>query len=216
MPVFGFTRLLVTGGEIDNARFNPGFSKDPDFFNDTEVHVVLGGKHAATGVEYGGRIELEADTNRTDNADETWLFLRGGFGEVRLGDEDGSSDTDGAAVSAATLSAGTGGLDADVVETFGAVRTIDPFGTSDATKIRYMSPAFAGFKVDASYTPNLNSIDSGSNNGDLLATTGVEAGDVVEGILAYKGKLGGLGLQASVGGLVGEIKDEDHAWCHRS
>ncbi len=211
VAVSGFVRFLVTGGELDNARFDPGISRDLDFFNDTEVHVVLAGKHDATGIEYGARIELEGDTSRTANGDETWIFLRGGFGEVRLGDEDGSSDMDGAAVSAATLAAGTGGLDGDVVDTFGAVRTIDPFGTSDSTKIRYMSPTFGGFRVDASYTPNLNSIDSGSGNGDLLAVTGVEAGDVVEGILAYKGKLGGLGLQASVGGLVGDIKDEDQA-----
>jgi outer membrane protein OmpU len=209
LTVSGFARFLVTGGDIDNARFDPDASTDPDFFNDTEFHVLLAGKHDATGIEYGARIELEGDTSRTANGDETWVYLRGGFGELRLGDEDGSADMDGAAVSAATLAAGTGGLDADVLDTFGAVRTIDPFGTSDATKIRYMSPAFAGFRIDASYTPNLSEIDSGSDNGDLLAATGVEAGEVVEGVLAYKGKLGGLGLEASVGGLVGDIKDED-------
>jgi hypothetical protein len=36
-----------------------------------------------------------ADTNATSNTDETWVSLRDGFGEVRLGDEDGAADADG-------------------------------------------------------------------------------------------------------------------------
>ncbi len=84
VTVSGFVRGLAIGGDVDNLRLDPTFSNDLDFFNDTEVHVLLKGKHDATGIEYGGTVEFEADTNQTSNTDETWLFLRGGFGEVRL------------------------------------------------------------------------------------------------------------------------------------
>ena len=60
-------------------------------------------------MEYGGTIEFEADTNRTDNTDETWMFLSSGWGEVRLGDEDGVADN--SLVGAQVIAAGTGGID---------------------------------------------------------------------------------------------------------
>ena len=43
------------------------------------------------------------------NTDETWIFLRGGWGEVRLGDEDGVVDN--SVVGGQTIAAGTGGID---------------------------------------------------------------------------------------------------------
>jgi predicted porin len=206
VTVSGFVRGLAIGGDVDNLRLDPTFSNDLDFFNDTEVHVLLKGKHDATGIEYGGTVELEADTNQTSNTDETWLFLRGGFGEVRLGDEDGTSDSDGLAVSANTISqdVGTGGLDGDQFEVLaGSIKTFESTGTSDATKIRYQTPSFGGLQFGASYTPNLNGINSGSGNGDLLAITDLDAGDVVEGGVRYKGKLGALGLTAASPGCTG-------------
>jgi outer membrane protein OmpU len=114
----GFVRFLSTYGAWDDTQLDPGLSTGLDFENDTEVHVLVRGKHDATGVEYGGRIELEADTNASNNTDETWIFLRGGFGEFRLGDEDGIADEDGMAVSAASVAAGTGGLDGTQVDTY--------------------------------------------------------------------------------------------------
>ena len=79
----GFIRFRAHGGDLDNQRLDPDISTGLDFSNDTEVHVIVKGKHDATGTEYGGTVEFEADTNRTDNTDESWLFVRGGWGEVR-------------------------------------------------------------------------------------------------------------------------------------
>ena len=184
-----------------------GLSTGLDFENDTEVHVLVRGKHDATGVEYGGRIELEADTNASNNTDETWIFLRGGFGEFRLGDEDGIADEDGMAVSAASVAAGTGGLDGTQVDTY-VTRAFEPFGTSDATKAIYRSPSFGGFGFGASYTPNLSTIDNGSGNGDSLASKDVQAGDIVEGGVGYEGDIGGMATEIALTGLYGDVKDE--------
>jgi outer membrane protein OmpU len=213
VTVSGFVRFLATGGDIDNARLDDTISTGLDFLNDTEVHAVLGGRNDATGLEYGGKVELEADTSAEANADETWLFLRSGWGEVKLGDEDGIADFDGMAVSAASVAAGTGGLDGDVVEVFGGgVRTYDLVGTSDATKVIYSFKPETGPQLGLSYTPNLDDIDSGSGNGDALALKDVAAGDVVEAALGFAGELGGgVAGKVVLSGLYGDIKDEDEA-----
>jgi outer membrane protein OmpU len=203
----GFVRFLSTYGAWDDTQLDPGLSTGLDFENDTEVHVLVRGKHDATGVEYGGRIELEADTNASNNTDETWVFLRGGFGEFRLGDEDGIADEDGMAVSAASVAAGTGGLDGTQVDTY-VTRAFEPFGTSDATKAIYRSPSFGGFRFGASYTPNLSTIDNGSGNGDSLASKDVQAGDIVEGGVGYEGDIGGMATEIALTGLYGDVKDE--------
>lgn len=212
ISVSGFVRFLTAHGDRDNARLDDTTSTGLEFLNDTEVHFKVAGTHDATGVQYGATIELEADTNRTDNADETYVFFRGGWGEVQLGDTDGIADFDGMAVSAASIAAGTGGLDGDVVDIFaGGITTYDPVGTSDATKILYKLTPKTGLQLGFSYTPNLNALGSGGGNGDALAAKDVEAGDVVEGAVGYAASLGGLDLQVVASGLYGDIKNEDEA-----
>ena len=150
VTVSGFVYFRAHGGDLDAARLDPTVSRDLDFSNDTEVHIIARGKHDATGIEYGGTVEFEADTNRTDNTDETWLFLRGGFGELRFGDEDGPVDN--SAVGGFTVAAGTGGIDGSVIDTI-ATGVVKPFNSDDSTKIRYYTPTFGGFQAGVSYTP---------------------------------------------------------------
>src|SRR3712207_1102716 len=152
-------------------------------------------------MEYGGTIEFEADTNRNDNTDETWVFVRGGFGELRFGDEDGA--TDASSVGAYTIAAGTGGIDGSVID---AVDTtaIRPFNSDDSTKVRYYTPSFGGFQLGVSYTPNVD-----SDGADLVPDTdAIEVGDMVEGAAIYEGAFGGFGIQASVTGFWGDVKNE--------
>jgi hypothetical protein len=68
VTVTGFVRFLATGGDLDNARLDDTISTGLDFLNDTEVHLVLAGRNDATGLEYGGKVELEADTSATASA----------------------------------------------------------------------------------------------------------------------------------------------------
>ena len=42
--------------------------------------------------------------DQTFNTDETWIFVRGGWGEPRLGDEDGATDRSGGLASSAVTS----------------------------------------------------------------------------------------------------------------
>jgi outer membrane protein OmpU len=204
ITITGFARFRAHGGEIDDARLNDSFSRNLDFSNDTEVHVLARAKDEQTGTEYGATVEFEADTNKTFNTDESWVFLRGGWGEVRLGDEDGV--TDNSQVSAATIAAGTGGLDGTVVDVFAGGATFKLSNTDDATKIRYYTPTFSGFSVGVSYTPQQVTLNSGVDNGDALAPKNVQAQNFVEAALVYEGEFAGTGVLASITGAVCDWK----------
>jgi hypothetical protein len=214
------SRFIVSLGDADDALLDETLTSGPDFFNDTEVRLALAGGHAATETRYGAVVVFEADTNVAENTDETWLFLRReGWGEARLGDDDGVSSLgagivagdEGAALSAASIAAGTGGLDADLVSDLFGAPTYEPLGTAHATKVSYATPKLGGLNVAVSYTPNLAEIAEDAGNGDALAGGRVAAGDVVEGIVHYAGELGEVELLASLSGLRGEIGDEDAA-----
>ncbi|MEK0081843.1 porin [Benzoatithermus flavus] len=216
LTLTGFARFRAHGGQLDDARLSNAFSRDLDFSNDTEVHVVARAKDERTGLEYGGTVEFEADTNATANTDESWIFVRGGFGEIRLGDEDGVADN--SSVGAQTIAAGTGGIDGSVIDTIGTP-VVYLLNNNDATKIRYYTPTFGGFQFGISYTPQQAAVDSGAGNGDSLATKGVEAQNVVDAGLTYKGEFGGVGVTASVVGITGDLKDSSvfgggswHGW----
>jgi len=203
LTLSGFVYMRAHGGDLDSARLNEAVSRDLDFSNDTEIHVTARGKHDATGIEYGGEVQFETDTDVTHNTDETWLFLRGGFGELRFGDGDGPIDN--SAVGAFSIGAGTGGIDGSVIDTVGTgLKT--PFNSDDDTKIRYYTPTFGGFSLGVSYTPNVGGVDTVQgdtvNNADLTAQTGTNIHNFFEGALVYVGSLGGLDIKASgVGGI---------------
>ena len=210
VTITGFLRAEAGGGEEDDLSLDNSYSRGLDFRNDTEVHVLARGKSEQTGLEYGGTIEFEADTNSTFNTDESWVYLRGGWGELRMGDEDGAVDN--SIIGGQTIAAGTGGIDGSSFVVAGiAGEGVFPTETSDQTKIRYYTPSFGGFSLGVSYTPTSEGIDSGANNGDFIANKdgalAMDAQDTIEGAIVYDGDFGGVGLKASVVGLYGELKN---------
>jgi len=188
ITITGFSRFLWAVGDVKEKI--GGQQSSSDFRNDTEVHIVARGRDESTGLRYGATIEFEADTNRTDNTDETWVILAGTFGEFRFGDEDGAADN--MKIGGFTVAVGTGGIDGTVVDT-GLV--VGPTNSDDATKIVYYTPTLGGFQLGVSYTPNANS------GGDNLAATNVDGfKDWVEAGLTWTGAFGGVNLQAGVVG----------------
>jgi outer membrane protein OmpU len=207
ITITGFARFYAHGGQLDDARQDDTLSRSLDFSNDTEVHVLARAKSEEYGIEYGGTIEFEADTDQTENTDETWVFLSGGWGEVRLGDEDGVADE--SSVGGQTIAAGTGGIDGDVIDEI-AVGVVNLTGTSEATKVRYYTPSFGGFSVGVSYTPTQEEVDSTDLNGQFFARKdgpdAMQAKNVFEGGLIYEGELAdGVDLLASVVGVYGTL-----------
>ena len=208
ITITGFLRAEAGGGEQDDFNGDPDKARGLDFRNDTEVHVLARAKSEQTGLEYGATVEFEADTDQTFNTDETWMFLRGGWGELRMGDEDGVADN--SSVGAQTIAAGTGGIDGSSF-----VAGPEPYvfisNTQDATKVRYYTPSFGGFSAGVSYTPTQNAINSSAANGQNIAdkngAAAMQGENVFEGGLVYDGEFGGVGILASVVGLWGELKN---------
>ena len=181
-----------------------------DFRNDTEVHVLARGKSEETGLEYGATVEFEADTNQTLNTDETWIFLRGGWGELRMGDEDGVVDN--SIIGGQTIAAGTGGIDGSSFVVAGiAGEGVFPTETDDSTKIRYYTPSFGGFSLGVSYTPTVETdrqrLQQRRLHREQERPVAMEGENIVEGGLVYDGDFGGVGIKASIVGQYGSAEE---------
>ena len=203
LTLTGFAGVLAHGGDLARQREDPDLADGLDFSTDTEVHVLARGRAEAIGLDYGATIEFEADTDEVAQTDETWLFLRGGWGEARFGDVDGPIDA--SALGAFTIAAGTGGIDGDVVDAL-AVDAILPLTSDTATKARYYTPAWAGVQLGLGYAP------AGDDRGDALAGTDAEFTHWVEAAATYEASLDELDLAASLVGGTAEVAGDGRLW----
>jgi len=124
---------------------------------DIEVHFN-GEATLDNGVTVGAHISLEGQTDTIDQIDETYAYLKGGFGELRIGDDD-----DALASLCYLVPRGSNLFGADSPEfnfsnagVFGYGATNGTcYGLSDnSTKLIYFSPSFAGFQLGLSYAPD--------------------------------------------------------------
>lgn len=193
-----------------------------DFASDAEIHIVANGK-ATNGLRYGVAIELEVDYNdgtyspysgsrvrspKTGlDTDEMWMYVAGGFGQVRFGDEDNAWNLMSVGHVA---NFGTGGADGDWFDSVTATHRAATTFTSDSgdnTKVIYLSPQFYGFDVGASFAFNTG---EGEDTGCILSTVTSDCDranaysgtprrrNEVFGIARWRGSFGGVGLQAAI------------------
>jgi len=122
------------------------------------------------GLIVGGRVELEGATNNgtnknfsgsngSDQIDERWMYFRGGFGEIRIGDEDDARKLKGYTAPDPTgFIFGVNSPDftfnnlmpGEVTST----NTTTPNLENDSAKIIYFTPSFGGFQLAVSYAPD--------------------------------------------------------------
>lgn len=206
-----------------DAYFEAGYaSQDRDsgqrsteFRNRFRPLITATGK-ADNGLEYGGRLRLLAENaNRTVSNDRAFIFLKGGFGVLHLGQENGPSDDSGII---APSDWGTGGVDgsfpawlgdsgANAPINIGNIRAL--ISGNSATRASYWTPDLAGFKLGVSYQP-----DSESNNTDInrRKTTAASANrtgayrDVFEVGGTFANSFGGVTVNASLFYLGGKSK----------
>ncbi len=178
-------------------------------FNVDESEVKVSASNTAdNGIKYGVTIELNAGAADGTAADEAFAFLDSEWGRLEMGDQDDASDR--MALHAFNVLVGRAGSDGDAPDyiQFGG-STISAPGfdsTSDATKMTYFSPRFAGFQLGASWTP-----DTGvaSGTGGLLDTDNDGNFENVLGLGAnWEGKFDEVTIAI---GLVGEFGDSETA-----
>ena len=206
----GRTRNDNFGGTARQARSRY------DFRNDLELNVFVDGR-AANGMTYGAVIEFQMDngssgggSGTTVDLDEAYLFLSfPNLGTLRMGQED-------SAASLLQVRAPSAGLIASDGDWYDFINTTSQnvFGNymlsgindgSDATKIVYLSPQFAGFDFGLSYAPN-----TGEGERDQLSTgtslqrdrTSLE--NEVSAAIRYRGTFGPVGVNAGFGAMMAD------------
>jgi hypothetical protein len=166
---------------------------------------------AANGMRYGAVFELQMDnvaggSGTAVDYDELYGFVKGGWGELRFGQEDHAANLMQVRRPSTLWMGSDDAWDEFVVQsgTFGSAPYIMSGITdgSDATKLIYLSPQFMGFDVGASYAPN-----SGEGERTQLAdsTTTFQRDrtsteNQISAALRYRGTFGDVGVQAAMTG----------------
>ncbi|SOC17356.1 porin [Thalassospira xiamenensis] len=155
------------------------------FQSDTEIHFK-GSTTLDNGIEVGAVVELEGETS-DDQVDEEYLYINGGFGQVKLGKEDGAADDMG--ITAPSVGP-VGVNDGDLTNWVSAYLPDTVPSTGDHKRVTYYTPSLSGFRAGVSYAD-----DDTSNNNDT-ATTG---DNVISAGLEYNADFDGwsLGLSAT-------------------
>lgn len=179
--VGGYARFGVVFGNEDDQRNTPNI-RNFYFREEFEIHVNAKGKDDATGTEYGAQVQLETDRGSDQvRVDEQWIWLKGNWGEVRLGNEDGAAYL--MRITAAEVAAGTGGIDGWPAVSPFYFHLLDP---QDVSKAIYFSPNISGFQFGISYTP-----DTGHFGGDRPVDDNGDYENHVEAAANYTAEMGG-------------------------
>ena len=197
LKITGWGKFEVWSIDQDqNSSSSRGIHLETD---DVEIHFNVSGE-ADNGLKYGLKVEHDADASTA--TDEIRLRFSGAFGIIDLGSEDGAADL--MTYGGENLLSGQGGFDggpSSVLNQIGLPTGPDLIGdTSDANKITYYTPRFAGVQVGASYTP-----DSGSDNSDAISSGDAsQVANVIEGGINYVQDFDGIGVAFGLVGLSGE------------
>ena len=175
---------LAVGGYAERwvgfASFEDGTTdvNDIDVQEDSEI-FFKGSTTLDNGLTFGVNVQLEGQT-ASDQIDETYIFIKGDFGEIVLGDENG-------AAYAMHYGHGSNGAGIDSGDTATWIKSLNGslLGTpvpytfdNDSTKIRWISPRMSGFQVGLSYAPENTQDD------DVFPTEGTNHGSAAENVMA--------------------------------
>jgi len=157
------------------------------------------------GLKFGVNIEIETDALVDQNVDDTYAYVEGPFGEIRLGHTNAAgAEMQGSAPHVDWIGASSGSLAGylDIPEFAGTY--VQP-GAGDAAKIAYFTPRFAGFQLGASYAHD--------DNGSKDSPTAVNGFENLYSVGAnYKNRFGafGLNMNASYSNASQIVGDADH------
>ncbi|WP_417812032.1 porin [Thalassospira alkalitolerans] len=162
LSVGGFMEQWV--GVADEDVTSSG-GRNNAFQSDTEINFK-GSTTLDNGIEIGAVIELEGESS-TDQVDEQFLYVNGGFGRIEMGKNDSVADSFGVTAP----SVGPVGPSDSGMEDWVNMTVIDTVPSSgDQNRFSYMTPSFGGFQAGMSFA------DDGHKNGSFTKT--VTSGEV--------------------------------------
>jgi len=139
--------------------------------SDAEIHFT-GMTTLDSGISVGINVQLEANSNSGDQIDESYLIVKGNFGEINLGSENSAlykmnygPDDYGISINSGDQTAwvpnsvgATGGF---FRSPFGSTN-VEPNRTNDSEKLTYYTPRIEGFQLGVSYIPESGQDDNGT------------------------------------------------------
>lgn len=160
------------------------------------------------GIKIGVNVQLEANTDTGDQIDESFLQIKGSFGEILLGSENSAGyKMTVTAPSVAAIGVNSGSATAFIPfsgtaaganvgdDTFRGTlyaTVIENGRNNDAQRITYFTPRFAGFQLGASYAR-----DGAQDNNAQQDLTGVALANIVDFGANYTNSFGGIDIAAS-------------------
>ncbi|HWA42053.1 MAG TPA: porin [Hypericibacter adhaerens] len=214
----------------DDDTGEPGnHTRNVVFRQDVEVHFK-GETTLDNGLTVGARIEMEGQQS-DDQIDEVWAYFKGGWGQVRFGDDDEAYEQLGYLIPSA--SNGLFGVDSPHIEFANSkvggasalqTNTTVMKLTGDATKILYFSPTFAGFNFAVSFAPDRRGEDTYSYWSGPGGTTSSQDTGQIQNVFAaalnFTHDFNGTKLVAGVGAGEGQWENtlggqDDTSWTVR-
>jgi outer membrane protein OmpU len=205
--IYGFVKEDDGPGEQGFRRQNQALNQD------AEAHVRFQ-QTFDNGITVGGRIEIEGATHvpgtpsvlsgsaGSDQIDEKWGFIRGGFGEFRFGDEDDARKLLATYAPFATVvflvnsPAFTFNNNQAPLGHAIATNSTAPFIENDSAKIIYFTPVMQGFQLAASYAPDETQDRSQAGTG---GTDEAQWSNAISLAGSYTGEVAGAKVRGSVG-----------------
>ena len=185
--------------DFDNGSGPERYGTGVDVQEDGEIYFE-GSTTTDNGLTFGFNVQLETSTSN-DQIDENYLFVRGSFGEIVLGSENGPAYVMHYGVD---IDKGYG-LEEGDTSFYWFSGTSNQLHTSrmwlidnDAEKIRWISPRVEGFQIGASYIP-----ESRQDNELRTPNEAQNVGffeDVFAAAINYDQTFNGLRVRTSLGG----------------
>ncbi len=195
-----------------------------DFRNDAELNVFIDGR-TSNGITYGAVFEFQMDNivaqagdGTTVSFDELYGYIGfDGFGTFRFGQEDSAASLLQVRAPASQALGGDAEWDEFIVQA--GLADTSPYimsginDGSDATKVIYLSPQWAGFDFGLSYAANGGEGERTNNDGSTTAAQrdrlGIE--NELSAALRYRGTFGPVGVIAGVGGMWASAQSQNAA-----
>jgi predicted porin len=164
LGIGGFFRTAIEGnwdnsgsGDLGNHRYNDSVDSDGEIY-------FTGKTTLDNGLTVGARVELEAE-NSSDQIDAAYAYFQGGFGEVRIGSQNGAMMAMCVTPVGGTANFGAFSQDQVLSNAFqgysnGICNSVDGFANFNgeehnrSQKIVYITPNFGGFQLGLSWSPN--------------------------------------------------------------
>ena len=205
LKVGGYMEQWVgfTSGDDGVSQDYSGF----DIKSDAEIHFK-GSTKLDNGMTIGVNVQLEASQNG-DQIDESYMIVKGSFGEINIGDENSAmykmhyapSDY-GIGINSGDVTAWNQPLadaEGDSISKGSSFRApfgatyIEPEAVNDSTKITYYTPRVSGFQLGMSYAPDA------SQDSNALPNRDAQNSDYVMVGANFVQKMGGMNIGISGG-----------------